>query len=239
MIDRPSEERSPLALMTLKAKTLFTFDERGRMVTENEQDPERAPRFFLGRTTAGLIWHVRDDLPKELVVDIASLLAGEPDFHNPQQRPAAFAALCAALARHAPLADIWEGPAWRFPAWLPAVEDVVALGPHGLDLAREHFPFLPGYLSGRDPGFAVVEDGRAVSVCFSTRASAEAAEAGLETVGQFRGRGYASRVVAAWANAVREGGRVPLYSCSWDNAASQAVARKLGLVLYGTQLSIG
>ncbi|MDQ3856704.1 MAG: GNAT family N-acetyltransferase, partial [Chloroflexota bacterium] len=33
-------------------------------------------------------------------------------------------------------------------------------------------------------------------------------------------------------------GKVPLYSTSWDNSASQAVARKLGLVQYATDLSL-
>jgi len=58
------------------------------------------------------------------------------------------------------------------------------------------------------------------------------------TVEAFRGRGFASAVVAAWANAVRESDRVPLYSTSWENAASRAVATKLGLTLYGADLWI-
>ncbi|HZS91689.1 MAG TPA: GNAT family N-acetyltransferase, partial [Chloroflexota bacterium] len=45
-------------------------------------------------------------------------------------------------------------------------------------------------------------------------------------------------VVAGWARAIRASGRIPLYSTSWDNHASQAVARKLGLVQYGTDLSL-
>jgi RimJ/RimL family protein N-acetyltransferase len=233
-----AEKRSSLALMELKAKALFTFDALGRMVTENERDPERAPRLFLGRTAEGLIWYVRDDLPAAEVSEIADLLASEPPLVDPRPRPASFAALCAALARDAPVGDVWEGPAWHFPATLPLPEGVVALGAHNLDLVRDHFPFAPAYMSSRDPAFAMVADGCAVSICFSTRAGAEAAEAGVETVDAFRGRGYAGKVVATWANGVRAGGRVPLYSTSWDNPASQAVAQKLGLVLYGVQLSI-
>jgi hypothetical protein len=45
-------------------------------------------------------------------------------------------------------------------------------------------------------------------------------------------------VVAAWAATLRASGRVPIYSTSWDNLASQAVARKLGLPLFGAEMSL-
>ena len=86
---------------------------------------------------------------------------------------------------------------------------------------------------------AVVEDGYAVSVCFCARRSDTAAEAGLETVAAFRGRGLGSQVAAAWAWAVLASGRVPLYSTSWENGASLAVARKLGLAAYASGWSLG
>ena len=86
---------------------------------------------------------------------------------------------------------------------------------------------------------AVVEDGLALSVCFCSRRSDAAAEAGLETAAAFRGRGLGSQVTAAWALAVRASGRIPLYSTSWSNGASLAVARKLGLVAYASGWSLG
>ena len=67
-------------------------------------------------------------------------------------------------------------------------------------------------------------------ICASARISPGAAEAGVETVAAYRGQGCAQVAVEAWAAAVRESGRVPFYSTSWDNAASRAVARKLGLI---------
>ena len=83
-----------------------------------------------------------------------------------------------------------------------------------------------------------MERGTPVSACFSSRTSAGASEAGVETLPEFRRRGYASAVTAAWARHVRAAGRVPLYSTSWDNLASQHVARRLGLLLYGADLHI-
>lgn len=93
-------------------------------------------------------------------------------------------------------------------------------------------------VQGRSPAMAIVEDGYPVSVCFCARRSHEAAEAGLETAEAYRGRGYGPRVAAAWALAVRASGRIPLYSTSWNNAASLAVARKLGLIVYASGWSL-
>ncbi|HRV96047.1 MAG TPA: GNAT family N-acetyltransferase, partial [Anaerolineae bacterium] len=87
------------------------------------------------------------------------------------------------------------------------------------------------------PCAAIIENDQIVSLCWSSRLSALAAEAGVETLPEFRGRGYASAVVAGWAKAVQQSGRRPLYSTSWDNVASQNVAKKLGLVFYGEDCS--
>jgi predicted GNAT family acetyltransferase len=70
------------------------------------------------------------------------------------------------------------------------------------------------------------------------RITPAACEAGVETAPGFRGHGHAARVVAAWALAVRDAGQIPLYSTSWQNTASQAVARKLGLRQFGADLHI-
>ncbi len=44
--------------------------------------------------------------------------------------------------------------------------------------------------------------------------------------------------VAAWAAHVRAAGLLPLYSTSWDNHASQGLARSLGFDLYGEDFSV-
>jgi predicted GNAT family acetyltransferase len=90
----------------------------------------------------------------------------------------------------------------------------------------------------REAMFAVVIDGHAVSIAASVRTSLSADEVGVETAPAYRGLGYARQAVTAWARAVRSMKRIALYSTSWDNVASQALARSLGLTVYGTDLSI-
>ena len=82
-------------------------------------------------------------------------------------------------------------------------------------------------------------DGEVVAVCHSARLTPAAAEAGVETATAYRGRGFAGAVVLCWAQAVVAQGRLPLYSTNWTNHASRAVARKLGLTMFGEDFSIG
>jgi hypothetical protein len=81
--------------------------------------------------------------------------------------------------------------------------------------------------------------GEVVAICHSARSTAEAAEAGVETARDYRGRGLAGIVVFGWASAVRAEGRLPIYSTQWTNQASRAVARKLGLIPFGEDCHIG
>jgi len=122
------------------------------------------------------------------------------------------------------------GPTFRFPDVLKHQdEDVVSID--DLSLVERNFS---GWIAEEVPHclpmMAILQDGYAVSVCFCARRSEVAAEAGLETASEFRGRGFGPRVTAAWATAIRALGLRPLYSTSWSNTASLAVARKLGLV---------
>jgi len=107
------------------------------------------------------------------------------------------------------------------------------------DLVSKNFRgWTPDEIHQRSPILAIVADGAAISVCFCARRSDTAAEAGLETAPAFRGRGLAERVTSAWALAIRASGRIPIYSTSFGNTASLAVAQKLGLVACGSDWGI-
>ena len=70
--------------------------------------------------------------------------------------------------------------------------------------------------------------GQLVSICESVRENEEAAEAWVRTLPDFRREGFARRVVAIWATAISERGKVPFYSYSEDNRASRALLQRLG-----------
>jgi RimJ/RimL family protein N-acetyltransferase len=231
-------------LMQIHVRSLYRHDDRGRLLAVNEPGDRRPedpppPRLFLGRTQAGHLWRFRHDLPESSIAELEPVLRGEPVAADLSQPPRCLPALQAALARDAPLAGTWSGPAWRFPAEIPASEqEVVRVTTANDDLVRPVFPLLANDLPWCQPCLAIVADGRLASLCFSSRNTPIAAEAGVNTVEEFRGRGFAPAVVAAWAQAVRAEGRIPLYSTAWDNPASRSVARKLGLLLYGADFSI-
>jgi RimJ/RimL family protein N-acetyltransferase len=142
------------------------------------------------------------------------------------------------LAGVAPVQRIWSGPSFHCPSTLATDSRPVHVTDANAEILRRHLsPWLPDVVTAQ-PLFALTVDGDAVAVCASVRITGAAHEAGVETVPEFRGRGYAGAVVSAWAAAVRHTGAEPLYSTSWQNVASQAVARKLGLRLFGADLHI-
>lgn len=234
---------SDLQLLELQVDALFTHDPAGRIVAVHEPDGGSAPRFFLGRTRMGNLWRVRHDVGEDTARRLETLAAAEPVSDDPHTEPRNMAAFLETLRADQEVDTIWSGPAYYFPEPLPIPPvPVTRIARTTLNLLRQmdwDQAALAQHFEAWEPMVAVVQDDVAVSLCFSARLTEYAAEAGVETLEAYRGRSLAPTVVAAWANAIRASGRVPLYSTSWDNHASQAVARKLGLVQYGSDLSLG
>lgn len=235
-------DMTDLQLLELQVDALFTHDAAGRIVAINEPDGGPAPRFFLGRTRIGNVWRLRHDLPKATARRLSELAAAEPVTDDLRAEPHNLAAFLEALQGDRALPQVWSGPAYRVPDTLPAqtlaVTPITRANLGQLSRMNWDQAALARGLEQSEPMFAVVDNDVAVSLCFSSRLTARAAEAGVETIEAYRGRGYAPAVVSAWARAVRASGRVPLYSTSWNNHASQAVARKLGLTRYASDFSL-
>ena len=79
-----------------------------------------------------------------------------------------------------------------------------------------------GFVAG-----AVVDD-RIVSVAHTNATTARYADIGVFTHEDCRNRGYSTASAAIVAEAIRESGRTPVWSCGEDNLSSLRVAAKLG-----------
>ncbi|MGD9889754.1 MAG: GNAT family N-acetyltransferase [Dehalococcoidia bacterium] len=221
-------------LMDRQVEALFTHDAAGRIVRQNEPDGPAAPLFFLGCTEGGNISRVRHDVPLNVAARLDEIAGREPVDAALPERPRCAEAIIHLLGA---AASAGGGPAFCFDDVIPDAVGAVRVE-RDTTVLRGEFAWLVAEIEDRRPCFAVIEDGIAVSVCFSSRRSPRACEAGVETLAEHRGRGYATAVTAAWARAVRDEGLTPLYSTSWDNLASRGVARRLGLVQYGTDWSV-
>ncbi len=227
--------------MALRADILFTYDTRGRMLCSNDPERRPAPRVFLGCTPDGNVIRFGQDVADDLARRLEAVAERRPPGDDLRIPPATLAAMQEVLRRLAPATVDGGGPAYRFPASIsqPRVQgDVVQITTANIDAVRDSYPWLIEELADWGPCFAVVRDGAAVSVCFTSRNGERATEAGVETLPDFRGQGYATAATAAWGAFIAAGGRIPLYSTGWDNLASQAVARRAGLVMFGADASL-
>ena len=216
----------------LQLRTLFVLDGARRIVGTREAVPGAGPLFSLIRSREKCAWAVRADVAPDVADEVDGLAGEEPPVEDLRQAPVH-------AERYKSLLEgrVDSGPSFVFPERIARPAGVFVI--EDVDVLSRHFSgWTASEIPGCGPIVGVLADGYAVSVCFSARRSDEAAEAGVETAVDWRGRGLAARGTAAWALAVRESGRIPLYSTSWSNGASLAVARKLGLVGFGCVWSV-
>ena len=227
---------SDFNMMEIHVGTLFTHNKNGFLQHVNEPDGDLAPRFFLGRTKDGHIWRFRHDLHDDIVEKLNKLTLAEPvpsNYPDPLINLDAFRNI---LEADAEIEADWSGPAYRFPEKIEAPTNILRITRKNAELLRFGFPDTIPSLESLQTCMGSVENGKVISICSSVRISPQAQEAGVFTLEGFRRRGYAADVVAGWAVAVSNEGHLPLYSTSWDNVASLALANKLGLILYGVDL---
>ncbi|HSK72547.1 MAG TPA: GNAT family N-acetyltransferase [Pyrinomonadaceae bacterium] len=227
-------------LMNIHVRALFTHNENSRLLFVNEPGGTTAPasRMFLGRTRAGNVWRFRADLPEALCEELAALCADEPVIKEFGEAPRYFERYARLLEQHAPVREPESGPAYCFTEYPMPSKFIVVVSEDNPEVLQNGFEDFISELPTWQPFVALIENNRAASVCRSVRITPEAHEAGVETLPDFRGKGFAVEVTAEWARLVRASGALPLYSTAWENAASQAVARKLNLKCYGADFHI-
>ena len=232
--------KSHIELMKIHVEVLFTQNENGCLKRINEPDGDAmvAPRFFLGHTKEGSICRFRYDLPENAVTQLKQIAAAAPMPMDSQKSPRCHSQFKDILQSHAPIEQVWYGPAYRFPERIEPPANVVRLSRENAGLLKGDFAEMVPELDDAQPCFAVVEVSQAVSICRSARLSSWAHEAGVDTLEGYRRRGHATSAVAAWALAVLALNLIPLCSTSWDNVASQSVAQRLSLMQYGVDYHV-
>jgi hypothetical protein len=239
-----------LEWMDLHLHCLYHHDARDRILSTRQPGGWLCPVFHMGRTQLGNVWRFREDLPRETIAELSRLAGKEGPLPQGHPAPERVQAIRSVIGAATEILSEWRGPAFRFPEEIasepaaPGEPEIAALEPGMEGLLDEFFGDMKPELVTRQPIFAAIEDGRAVSLAHAARPRAVdgspmclATEVGVETAPGHRGRGLAPRVVAAWGREVREAGGEPMYSTSWDNKASRGVARKLGLLFYGEDWS--
>ena len=216
----------------LHLRTLFLLTGDGRISATREPESKPGPLFKLIRGKTSCAWAVRANVPQDIADELDDLAREEPPVSDFRRAPVH-------VERYRSLVkgEVDSGPAFMFPEAIDQPFGTVLI--EDVQLLDHNFSgWKASEIPERTPIIAVIEAGYPVSVCCCARRSNVAAEAGLETAMAFRGRGLGPRVAAAWALAIRASGRIPLYSTSWSNDASLAVARKLRLVAYASAWSI-
>jgi GNAT superfamily N-acetyltransferase len=218
-------------LMEIQAEVLFKFDNLERMTEVNEPLRIVAPLFFLGRTKEGNVIRFNKSFSssqKHKVLEVINKSESNVDIGN----------ILICLNTVKAISKIWIGPAYVFPENFKVTSNAVKITSENKELLQTGFPNLIKEFEWRQPCFAIIQDGIAVSICCSARKSTKAAEASVETLKDYQGKGYGTQCVIEWANEVKKDGLQPLYSTAWDNFSSQAIAKKLGLYQYGIDFHI-
>jgi len=199
------------------------------MATANDGSGTRAPRVFLGRTPEGNRWLLGDDVPQALGRELIRIAQAEPVIPDAEHAPPSgeFRAALGNVERE------YRGPAYQLPPIEQLPDHVRPVRPADFAALPDAFAWLRDELAIAGPVHAAFVGGHAVAICHSARSGPRAAEAGVETLPDMRGRGHGRAAVAGWARAVQAEGRLALYSTWWQNAPSRALADALGAIRYG------
>jgi hypothetical protein len=194
-------------------------------------EPDDIPRVYAVQHEGGCAAYVRHDVPAPIYARLMAL--------PPEEVLRDHELVARLLAEDAPCEQVTRGKSYLVPADAFSSSDY----PDVARLGLESRAILEGFASGlsmivaRSPVFAILADGRVVSMCVSARENDVAAEAWVETRPAFRQRGFARQVTAAWGHDVVRRRKIAFYSHRWENMASAAVARSLGLKQWKTEVA--
>ncbi|MEK4299200.1 GNAT family N-acetyltransferase [Oceanobacillus sp. FSL W8-0428] len=219
-------------LMNHHINVLFKHDSKDRITVVNEPPYDPAPKVFIGTTKEGSVVKYADTLPVSFIIELEKILQKSSSID--------LAEIIKIFQQGYELNQLWTGPAYVFPDKInkSSYPQIVQITHENKDILKSQFPYTFEDFECKQPCFVIMEGNVIASICCSARQSVKADEASLFTKEAYRSKGYGAAVTKAWAQEVQRQGRMALYSTSWDNLASQSVAGRLNLYLYGTDIHI-
>ena len=235
---------SDLELLAIEIDTLWSRDDRGRLLKRQSAQDWPAPHLLVGVSTEGWTLAFGSEVPDAVVEELQAAFDAEPPTGDPAVPPASISR-CKQLLESA-LGEVESsgGPSYVVPpgtsfqsgAALLRSDDEYKERLKSQDLKRlnwtaeEWRQLLAGDLG---PWAFVMHGDRVVSICHTARLTERGAEAGVWTDPLCRSRGYAAAATAAWASLFAPGSQHLFYSTGAENLSSQRVAGRLGLPLIG------
>jgi len=217
-------------LLRLELETLWVLDREGRIVRSTSPDVPYEPLLVVAAHPGAPVWAASAQVPATLMDGLAAAVADAAPIDDVGWQPSTAAEILAILrtAGLGALAPAMGGPSWRIPATMRRRRT-------GAELCTSHdlaLDALQGRMPEQDrrltePWVVAMVAGEVAAVCETARSTAHGVEAGVWTYEPHRRQGLAVAVTAAWSELVTD--RTAFYSTSWDNDASQAVARRLDL----------
>ena len=122
--------------MQLHIDALYTRDANGDLVRVNEHNGAPAPRFFLGRSTDGVVRCFRHDVDLDTRRELEAATRDDVLREQPLDAPPDLTPYARILDRTAPVEQTETGPAYCFPQTLPVANGPVLVTDENAEMLR-------------------------------------------------------------------------------------------------------
>jgi hypothetical protein len=229
---------SPNKLLEMHIETLFTLNSQMRLVSINEpwDKTKAAPQLYIGKAADGsVIYKFRYDIPLEKINKLEAYLAKETslDKDNEIKYVNEYLRILEKENYSNEICYYYNSTAGE------TGNNCIQITAKNIkDYTLGSFGWLNDEIKYSQPCYGVIENSQIVSICRSVRITEKAHEAGIETLEEYRGKGFAKIVLKGWIKEIQSKGIIGLYSTNKENKSSQKVAEKALLKRYGVGISI-
>lgn len=203
-----SQQDATLNLIRLRLALEFGVEPEGDILPPPARNQDGLPRVIASSFAGSGALFFRHDVPELTRARLRSL--------GPQRALTDEDAVRAILAADAPSDEIWRV------RWY-TIHDTPPLTAYP-DVIRQ------------DGRFVILIDGQVAAQAWTVAGNDRASEVEVETLADYRRRGYARQVVAAWAADALAQGKHVFYSHLAENVGSAGVSRSLGLIPLSTEV---